>query len=105
MQLPLCWLLQWLILLNKKSYRTLEIYKEFLGEKVFISCLDENISDSDVRIKLKKILQKQLTNPKKHGNITKYAAQRGRRARKSHHIWRVMIIGGVPYVRNYCNRW
>lgn len=32
-------------LLNKKSYRTLEIYKEFLGEKVFISCLDENISE------------------------------------------------------------
>lgn len=32
-------------LLNKKSYRTLEIYKEFFGEKVFISCLNENISE------------------------------------------------------------
>lgn len=32
-------------LLNKKSYRTLEIYKEFLGEKIFISCLDDNISE------------------------------------------------------------
>ena len=32
-------------LLNKKSYRTLEIYKEFLGEKVFISCLNESISE------------------------------------------------------------
>lgn len=32
-------------LLNKKSYRTLEIYKEFLGEKIFVSCLDENISE------------------------------------------------------------
>lgn len=30
-------------LLNKKSYRTLEIYKEFLGEKIFVSCLDESI--------------------------------------------------------------
>lgn len=32
-------------LLNKKSYRTLEIYKEFLGEKIFVSCLDESISE------------------------------------------------------------
>lgn len=32
-------------LLNKKSYRTLEIYKEFLGEKVFVSCLNESISE------------------------------------------------------------
>lgn len=32
-------------LLNKNSYRTLEIYKEFLGEKVFVSCLNESISE------------------------------------------------------------
>ena len=32
-------------LLNKKSYRTLEIYKEFLGEKVFVSCLNESIPE------------------------------------------------------------
>lgn len=32
-------------LLNKKSYRTLEIYKEFLGEKIFVSCLNESISE------------------------------------------------------------
>lgn len=32
-------------LLSKKSYRTLEIYKDFLGEKVFVSCLDESISE------------------------------------------------------------
>ena len=32
-------------LLNKKSYRTLEIYKEFLGEKVFVSCSNESISE------------------------------------------------------------
>lgn len=30
-------------LLSKNSYRMLEIYKDFLGEKVFVSCSTENI--------------------------------------------------------------
>ncbi len=32
-------------LLNKRSYRALEIYKEFLGEKVFVPCLNESLSE------------------------------------------------------------
>lgn len=31
-------------LVSKNSYRMLEIYKEFLGEKIFVSCSDENIN-------------------------------------------------------------
>lgn len=30
-------------LINRKNYRTLEIYKEFLGEKIFLSLLNEKI--------------------------------------------------------------
>lgn len=31
-------------LVSKNSYRMLEIYKEFLGEKIFVSCAYENIN-------------------------------------------------------------
>lgn len=30
-------------LINRKNYRTLEIYKEFLGEKIFLSLLNEKL--------------------------------------------------------------
>lgn len=32
-------------LLTKNSYRTMEIYNDFLGEKIFISCSQENINE------------------------------------------------------------
>lgn len=31
-------------LVSKNSYRMMEIYKDFLGEKIFISCANENIN-------------------------------------------------------------
>lgn len=31
-------------LISKNSYRMLEIYKEFLGEKIFVSCANDNIT-------------------------------------------------------------
>ena len=30
-------------LLTKNSYRAMEIYKDFLGEKIFVSCFKENV--------------------------------------------------------------
>lgn len=32
-------------MLTKKSYRTMEIYKDFLGEKIFISCSENSINE------------------------------------------------------------